>query len=92
LELEGASNMTRLVVYSAAVVAFVAATAMTFASIFIPNWISWDVDGSTGHFRKTIGLHRSCTSVDNKCDHYPQEENCNGADRCFAPCGAQWDS
>jgi len=57
--------MTRVIVYSTALVAFVAATAMTFASIFLPNWISWDVSTSTGgHFTKTIGLHRSCSSVD----------------------------
>jgi hypothetical protein len=93
--------MTRVIVYSAALVVFVAgkisspipsltfaenhsaATAMTFSSIFIPNWISWDADGSTGHFHKTIGLHRSCTSVGNKCQHFPQYEDCHGTDRYF---------
>lgn len=93
--------MTRVIVYSAALVAFVAgklclplpspsitdhpstATAMTFTSIFVPKWITWDVDGSTGHFQKTIGLHRSCTSVGNKCHHFPQYEDCHGTDRYF---------
>lgn len=93
--------MTRGIVYSAALVAFVAgklclpmskipitdgpsaATAMTIASIFIPKWITWDADGSTGHFQKSIGLHRSCTSVGNKCHHFPQYEDCHGTDRYF---------
>ncbi|KAG0651877.1 hypothetical protein D0Z07_1072 [Hyphodiscus hymeniophilus] len=75
--------MTRVIVYSTALAAFVAATAMTLASIFIPNWISWDADGSTGHFQKTIGLHRSCTSVGGQCHHFPQYEDCHGPDRYF---------
>jgi hypothetical protein len=56
---------------------------MTFASIFIPNWISWTAEGSTGHFQKTIGLHKSCTSVNGKCIHFPQYEDCHGTDRYF---------
>jgi len=76
--------MTRVIVYSTALVAFVAATAMTFASIFIPNWISWDVSTPTGgHVTKTIGLHRSCNSLTQQCHHYPQYEDCHGEDRSF---------
>jgi hypothetical protein len=95
--------MTRVLVYSAALVAFVAgklnvpdssgnssltilylATAMTMASIFIPDWITWTVDNSDGgHFTKTIGLHRSCSSTSGTCVHYPQREDCFGTDRYF---------
>jgi len=76
--------MTRVLVYSTALVAFVAATAMTMASIFIPDWITWTVDNSDGgHFTKTIGLHRSCSSTTGTCVHYPQREDCFGTDRYF---------
>ncbi|KAE8454058.1 hypothetical protein EG329_007836 [Mollisiaceae sp. DMI_Dod_QoI] len=76
--------MTRVIVYSTALVAFVAATAMTFASIFIPDWITWSVETqSGGHFTKTIGLHRSCSSTNHECQHFPQSEDCHGTDRYF---------
>jgi len=76
--------MTRVIVYSAALMAFVGATAMTFASIFLPDWITWHVLSSDGgHFTKTIGLHRSCSSVNQRCQHFPQYEDCHGTDRYF---------
>jgi len=76
--------MTRVLVYSTALVAFVAATAMTMASIFIPDWITWTVDTSDGgHFTKTIGLHSSCSSTTGTCIHFPQREDCSGTDRYF---------
>ncbi|KAH8786139.1 hypothetical protein BGZ57DRAFT_882268 [Hyaloscypha finlandica] len=76
--------MTRLIVYSTAFVAFLGATAMTLAAIFIPDWITWTVDTADGgHFTKTIGLHRSCSSTTGHCIHYPQQEDCSGSDRYF---------
>ncbi|TVY78416.1 hypothetical protein LSUE1_G003709 [Lachnellula suecica] len=78
--------MTRTLVYSTALIAFVAATAMTFAAIFIPDWITFDVTTQTGgHTRKIIGLHRSCSTsaLENKCIHFPQYEDCHGTDRYF---------
>jgi len=76
--------MTRVIVYSAALVVFVAATAMTFASIFIPDWITWSVETQDGgHFTKTVGLHRSCSSTNHQCQHFPQYEDCHGTDRYF---------
>ncbi|CZR60462.1 uncharacterized protein PAC_10358 [Phialocephala subalpina] len=75
--------MTRAAVYGIALVAFVAATAMTFASIFIPDWVTWTVDTDDGVFRKTIGLHRSCSSTNTQCQHFPQYEDCHGTDRYF---------
>ncbi len=57
---------------------------MTFAAIFIPDWITWSVDTPTGgHFTKTIGLHRSCSSTSSTCVHFPQYEDCHGTDRYF---------
>ncbi|PQE28301.1 hypothetical protein CJF32_00010532 [Rutstroemia sp. NJR-2017a WRK4] len=76
--------MTRVIVYSAALVAFIAATAMTFTSIFIPDWITWDVaTPGGGHVTKTIGLHRSYNSLTNRYSHFPQDEDCRGPDRGF---------
>ncbi|KUJ15730.1 uncharacterized protein LY89DRAFT_618302 [Mollisia scopiformis] len=76
--------MTRVIVYSTALVAFMAATAMTFASIFVPDWITWSVETQDGgHFTKTVGLHRSCSSTNNQCQHFPQYEDCHGTDRYF---------
>ncbi|RDW91140.1 hypothetical protein BP5796_02305 [Coleophoma crateriformis] len=79
--------MTRVIVYTAALAAFIAATAMTFAAIFIPDWITWEsTSPSGGHFTKTVGLHRSCSSIDSQkptCAHFPQYEDCHGTDRYF---------
>jgi len=76
--------MTRVIVYSAALAAFVAATTMTFISIFIPDWITWDVTTPSGsHVTKTIGLHRSYSSLTDRSSHFPTPEDCEGPDRGF---------
>ncbi|KAH7356799.1 hypothetical protein BKA65DRAFT_450622 [Rhexocercosporidium sp. MPI-PUGE-AT-0058] len=76
--------MTRNLIYITGLIAFVAATAMTFAAIFIPDWVTYAVDSpSGGHYTKTIGLHRSCSSTSNTCIHFPQKEDCHGSDRYF---------
>ncbi|QSZ36721.1 hypothetical protein DSL72_006604 [Monilinia vaccinii-corymbosi] len=76
--------MTRAIVYSVALAAFVAATAMTFWSIFSPDWITWDVTTPNGnHVTKTIGLHRSYTSLTDHYSHFPTPEDCRGPDRGF---------
>jgi len=57
---------------------------MTFAAIFMPNWVVWDVETPTGgHFTKAIGLHRSCSTVDNQCQYFPQYDDCHSTDRYF---------
>lgn len=77
--------MTRISVYSAALVAFVAATAMTVASITVPHWITYSVttdDHST--YSKHIGLHRSCSNLyDPPCRTFPTEDQCQGDERYF---------
>lgn len=80
--------MTRVLVYSTALVAFVAATAMTFTSIFLPSWISWSVTTSAGDLiTRSIGLHRSCSTSPlhpTTCHHFPQADDCQvGTDRYF---------
>ncbi|KAL2143688.1 hypothetical protein VTI28DRAFT_10118 [Corynascus sepedonium] len=67
--------MTRTVVYSAALVALVAATAMTIASIASPKWVSVTIPSpSGGTVTDTIGLHRRCTG--SKCVPFPEESRC----------------
>lgn len=59
---------------------------MTFAAIFIPDWITYDITTQIGgHVTKTIGLHRSCTKdgLTNTCEHFPQQQDCAGPDRYF---------
>lgn len=62
----------------------VPATAMTFTAIFVPDWITYAVDSpSGGHYTKSIGLHRSCSSTSGTCIHFPQKDDCSGTDRYF---------
>ncbi|KAH8820954.1 hypothetical protein F5884DRAFT_68639 [Xylogone sp. PMI_703] len=77
--------MTRVIVYSTALLAFLAATALTFAAIVLPDWMSWNVTTSTGsHLSKKIGLHRSCSSVDSRCRDFPSVlDDCSGSGRYF---------
>ncbi|OLN93057.1 hypothetical protein CCHL11_07497 [Colletotrichum chlorophyti] len=71
--------MTRVSVYSAALVAFVAATAMIISSITIPHWVSYSVTTADGkEFSKHIGLHRVCSNVeDPPCKLFPTDELCS---------------
>jgi hypothetical protein len=56
---------------------------MTFASIFIPDWVTYDAPGKPGGtYHKTIGLHRSCTTG-HGCIHFPTREDCMAKDRYF---------
>ncbi|KAH8842243.1 hypothetical protein MCOR27_007291 [Pyricularia oryzae] len=83
--------MTRTVVYSAALVAFASATAMTLASIALPNWISYNITSIKGHsITRNIGLHKTCSSgIDPfsdspTCRPFPIErEDCAGDERGF---------
>ncbi|KAL8717941.1 MAG: hypothetical protein Q9225_004874 [Loekoesia sp. 1 TL-2023] len=64
--------MTRRSVYVGALVAFLAACAMTLTSIIIPRWISWDSETPSGqHIHYTYGLHRRCSSLTNTCEYFP---------------------
>ncbi|KAF7563029.1 hypothetical protein G7046_g1110 [Stylonectria norvegica] len=77
--------MTRVSVYTSALVAFVAATAMIIASIWMPQWVSYSVTTGGGEtFEKHIGLHRSCSSLDNPpCRDFPYKDMCQGEERYF---------
>ncbi|KAF6224700.1 hypothetical protein HO173_012890 [Letharia columbiana] len=75
--------MTRRLVYGGALIAFLAASALTLASIIIPRWISWDSETPSGaKIHYTYGLHRRCSSLTNACEYFPHEEDCHG-DRYF---------
>jgi len=70
--------MTRVVVYSGALVLFVAATAATLYSIFADNWLVWHAESNRGdHFTKKIGLHHSWTSTSGRWETYPSKEDCD---------------
>ncbi|KAK3946045.1 hypothetical protein QBC46DRAFT_277007 [Diplogelasinospora grovesii] len=96
--------MTRTLVYSAALVAFIAATALTISSISSPNWISYSVSTGTSIIRDRYGLHLHCTTTtpltppttsdsDGSlrspypgmpgCVHFPDENQCKGAEKQF---------
>lgn len=51
---------------------------MTLASILTPNWVSYSVStASGGVFSRSVGLHRSCSSVaDPPCRPFPSAEEC----------------
>ncbi|KAK4444461.1 hypothetical protein QBC34DRAFT_415292 [Podospora aff. communis PSN243] len=74
----GFSIMTRKIVYSATLVALVAATAMTIASIVTPKWISYtDVTKAGNAVYDNIGLHRRCMSTHpDGCVPFPDEAGC----------------
>ena len=64
------------------------ATAMTLASIIMPDWVSYTVGVSTGpitgRVSRTVGLHQTCSSVaDPECRPYPSESECQGEERYF---------
>lgn len=83
--------MTRKLVYSAALVAFASVTAMTLASIALPNWISYSITSIKGHsITRNIGLHEICSSGINSlsdlptCRPFPVErDDCLGDERGF---------
>jgi len=58
---------------------------MTFTSIFLPTWITYSVSTDSGPLTKTIGLHRSCYTLDGitTCHHFPQKDDCHTSDRYF---------
>ncbi|KAK0616031.1 hypothetical protein B0T17DRAFT_539958 [Bombardia bombarda] len=73
--------MTRRIVYSAALAAVVAATAMTIASVVSTNWITYSVTTKSGHtVYDNIGLHQRCTSAgtsaSSSCVPFPSDDRC----------------
>ncbi|PHH92849.1 hypothetical protein CDD83_4271 [Cordyceps sp. RAO-2017] len=77
--------MTRVSVYSSALVAFIAATAMMVASIATPNWVSYSVTTAKGDtYEKKIGLHKMCSNLNTpQCHSFPPEELCQNGERYF---------
>ncbi|KAL6908301.1 hypothetical protein GGI43DRAFT_392416 [Trichoderma evansii] len=77
--------MTRVYVYTAGLVAFVAATAMIVASVTEPHWVSYSVTTTSGEtLEKHIGLHKSCSSLDDPhCRDFPSKELCQYGERYF---------
>lgn len=67
------------------------ATALTMASIALPNWISYTSPSNTSpnpsHPNTPIhisyGLHVRCSSLTGQCTHFPTSSDCHGSDRYF---------
>ncbi|KAI9736477.1 MAG: hypothetical protein M1818_005987 [Claussenomyces sp. TS43310] len=83
--------MTRTFVYCGALVAFVAATALTLAAILLPNWASYSAAPDITY---TYGLHEACSSIHLtdapatgppkiRCRPFPEPADCHGEDRYF---------
>lgn len=52
---------------------------MTIASIATPYWVSYTVkaDNSGATYTKSLGLHQSCSSLDDpNCRHFPDDDDC----------------
>lgn len=85
--------MTRVTVYAAALLVFIAATSMTISSILLPNWTTYSSPSSTGaEISRSLGLHSSCSSTaltlisdysHPSCTSFPVYEDCQGTDRHF---------
>jgi hypothetical protein len=77
--------MTRVYVYSTALVAFVAATALLIAATWTPYWVTYSVTTGMGDkIEKHIGLHKSCYSLDDPhCREFPYRELCVEGERYF---------
>ncbi|KIV96298.1 hypothetical protein PV10_00180 [Exophiala mesophila] len=88
--------LTRSIVFSAALLVFLASSGLTIASIVVPNWIAYD--GSTNHgtsIHYTYGLHRRCSNTNLppatdpylmsslQCVPFPRYTDCHGEDRYF---------
>ncbi|KAG5658270.1 hypothetical protein KAF25_007221 [Fusarium avenaceum] len=77
--------MTRVLVYTAALAAFVAATVMIAVPIWLPNWVTYSVTSATGDtVERHIGLHKSCSTLDDPyCRDFPPRDLCEGGERYF---------
>lgn len=57
---------------------------MTLAAISIPRWISYSVSAGDETYEKHIGLHQSCSNLDEPhCRSYPYKELCRDGERYF---------
>lgn len=63
--------MTRRLVYGLGLWLTIACTAMTIASIIMPQWIS-----PNDHHLLSMGLHERCSSLTGKCEPFPQKTYC----------------
>ncbi|KAL2405005.1 hypothetical protein ABEF95_003592 [Exophiala dermatitidis] len=85
--------LTRSIVFSAALLVFLAASGMTIASIVIPDWIAYD---GSKNIHYTYGLHRKCSNTNIlppssshavfsslHCVQFPRYTDCSGDDRYF---------
>ncbi|KMU86989.1 hypothetical protein CIHG_04929 [Coccidioides immitis H538.4] len=71
--------VTKTILYSATLLVFLTASALTLASIIVPKWVSYYSETPSGmKFHYSYGLHRRCSSLTQSCDPFPQYEDCHG--------------
>lgn len=90
--------LTRSLVFSGAMLAFLAASGMTLAAIIVPQWISFDSETNHGtNIHYTYGLHRRCSNTNSlslsssfssattavTCVPFPLYSDCRDNDRYF---------
>ncbi|KAJ9625558.1 hypothetical protein H2203_004315 [Taxawa tesnikishii (nom. ined.)] len=83
--------MTRRIVYGIGLWVFLAATALTLASIALPSWLTYrspvNVSPNPAHpdspIRVSYGLHKRCSSLTGSCTTFPQYQDCHGDERHF---------
>ncbi|KAJ0416608.1 hypothetical protein BJY00DRAFT_230417 [Aspergillus carlsbadensis] len=73
--------LTKTIVYTASLIVFLAAFALSIASIAIPNWVSYRSEKPSYHY--SYGLHQRCSSLTDTCESFPKREDCIGEDRYF---------
>jgi len=74
----------RVLIYCAALVAFIATSALTLTSIIIPRWISYSADTPIGDMYISYGLHSRCTGMPHThCEPFPRKEDCTHSDARF---------
>lgn len=57
---------------------------MIMAAIAVPRWITYSVNAGDQTFEKHIGLHKSCSNLDEpQCRRYPYKELCEDNSRYF---------
>jgi len=65
--------MTRSIVYGAGLLTTIAATIMTLASIAMPKWVGYSLNGKRQY---SYGLHSRCSAVTGTCLPFPRMSDC----------------
>jgi hypothetical protein len=75
--------MTRRIVYGISLWVFLGAAACTLASVALPNWVTYTSPTEHEPIKVSYGLHKRCSSITGKCNTFPRDEDCVGANQYF---------